>query len=118
MGRRPSHPGDPAAAEPAGNRVVVEGERTGRARRERSAVSRHVDLRRPAVSLTAADVAEILKLIEESTFDELTLEIDGIKLTLRRGGGSGAPEVAATTAATQPAGAAAPAQRVAAGSGH
>jgi acetyl-CoA carboxylase biotin carboxyl carrier protein len=55
------------------------------------------------VSLTAADVAEILKLIEESTFDELNLEIDGIKLTLRRGGGvesSGAPAFA--TASTQP----------------
>jgi acetyl-CoA carboxylase biotin carboxyl carrier protein len=37
------------------------------------------------VSLTAADVAEIMRLVEQSGFDELTLEIDGIKLTLRRG---------------------------------
>jgi acetyl-CoA carboxylase biotin carboxyl carrier protein len=37
------------------------------------------------VSLTAADVAEIMRLVEQSSFDELTLEIDGIKLTLRRG---------------------------------
>jgi acetyl-CoA carboxylase biotin carboxyl carrier protein len=39
------------------------------------------------VSLTAADVAEIMRLVEQSTFDELMLEIDGVKLTLRRGGG-------------------------------
>jgi biotin carboxyl carrier protein len=37
------------------------------------------------VSLTAADVAQIMRLVEESGFDELTLEMDGIKLTLRRG---------------------------------
>jgi acetyl-CoA carboxylase biotin carboxyl carrier protein len=37
------------------------------------------------VSLTAADVAEIMRLVEQSSFDELTLEIDGIKLSLRRG---------------------------------
>jgi acetyl-CoA carboxylase biotin carboxyl carrier protein len=38
------------------------------------------------VSLTAADVAEIMRLVEQSGFDELTLEMDGIKLSLRRGG--------------------------------
>jgi acetyl-CoA carboxylase biotin carboxyl carrier protein len=38
------------------------------------------------VTLTAADVAEIMRLVEQSSFDELTLEIDGIKLNLRRGG--------------------------------
>jgi acetyl-CoA carboxylase biotin carboxyl carrier protein len=38
------------------------------------------------VSLTAADVAEIMRLVEQSGFDELTLEIDGMKLALRRGG--------------------------------
>jgi acetyl-CoA carboxylase biotin carboxyl carrier protein len=37
------------------------------------------------VSLTAADVAEIMRLLEQSGFDELTLEMDGIKLNLRRG---------------------------------
>lgn len=37
------------------------------------------------MSLTAADVAEIMRLVEQSSFDELTLEIDGIKLHLRRG---------------------------------
>jgi acetyl-CoA carboxylase biotin carboxyl carrier protein len=51
------------------------------------------------VSLTAADVAEIMKLIEESTFDELTLEIDGIKLTLKRGGGVESPQAVAAASA-------------------
>jgi acetyl-CoA carboxylase biotin carboxyl carrier protein len=37
------------------------------------------------VSLTAADVAEIMRLVEQSNFDELILEMDGIKLCLRRG---------------------------------
>jgi acetyl-CoA carboxylase biotin carboxyl carrier protein len=37
------------------------------------------------VSLTAADVAEIMRLVEQSVFDELTLEMDGVKLSLRRG---------------------------------
>jgi acetyl-CoA carboxylase biotin carboxyl carrier protein len=37
------------------------------------------------VSLTAADVAEIMRLVEQSGFDELTLEMDGVKLSLRRG---------------------------------
>jgi acetyl-CoA carboxylase biotin carboxyl carrier protein len=41
------------------------------------------------VTLTAADVAEIMRLVEQSTFDELNLEIDGVKLTLRRAGASG-----------------------------
>jgi acetyl-CoA carboxylase biotin carboxyl carrier protein len=38
------------------------------------------------VSLTAKDVAEIMKLLEESSFDELALEIGDLKLRLRRGG--------------------------------
>ena len=37
------------------------------------------------MTLTAADVAEIMRLVEQSGFDELTLEIDGMKLSLRRG---------------------------------
>ncbi len=41
------------------------------------------------MTLTAADVAEIMRIVEQSTFDELNLEIDGVKLTLRRGGASG-----------------------------
>jgi acetyl-CoA carboxylase biotin carboxyl carrier protein len=43
------------------------------------------------VSLTAADVAEIMRLVEQSTFDELTLELDGIKLCLRRGAATAQP---------------------------
>jgi acetyl-CoA carboxylase biotin carboxyl carrier protein len=41
------------------------------------------------VTLTAADVAEIMRVIEQSTFDELSLELDGVKLTLRRTGAAG-----------------------------
>jgi acetyl-CoA carboxylase biotin carboxyl carrier protein len=41
------------------------------------------------VSLTAKDVAEILRLLEESRFNELTLEMNGVKIELRRGGGAG-----------------------------
>jgi acetyl-CoA carboxylase biotin carboxyl carrier protein len=37
------------------------------------------------VSLTAADVAELMRLVEQSGYDELTLEMDGIKLSRRRG---------------------------------
>jgi acetyl-CoA carboxylase biotin carboxyl carrier protein len=42
------------------------------------------------VSLTARDVAEITRLLEESNFDELYLELDGLKLSLRRGGAANA----------------------------
>jgi len=56
------------------------------------------------VTLTSADVAEIMRLVEQSSFDELTLEMDGIKLTLRRGaaanGAGGAPLVDATVNAS------------------
>jgi acetyl-CoA carboxylase biotin carboxyl carrier protein len=41
------------------------------------------------VTLTAAEVAEIMRIVEQSTFDELSLEMDGIQLTLRRAGASG-----------------------------
>lgn len=41
------------------------------------------------MSLTAAEVAEIMRLLEHSRFDELSLEIDGIKLHLRRAGAAG-----------------------------
>jgi acetyl-CoA carboxylase biotin carboxyl carrier protein len=62
------------------------------------------------MTLTAADVAEIMRLVEESSFDELTLEIDGLKLSLRRGappeGGaaavSSAPAAAASEASAPP----------------
>ena len=40
------------------------------------------------MSLTAADIQEIMRLVEESHFDELLLETQGVKLHLRRGGTS------------------------------
>jgi len=40
------------------------------------------------MSLTSRDIAEINKLLEDSRFDELELEIDGMKIHLRRGGAS------------------------------
>ena len=36
------------------------------------------------MSLTSKDVAEITRILEESSFDELYLEINGFKLTLKR----------------------------------
>jgi acetyl-CoA carboxylase biotin carboxyl carrier protein len=49
------------------------------------------------MSLTAADVAEIMRLVEQSGFDELTLEIDGMKLCLRRGATAEGAEAGAVT---------------------
>ncbi|HTW22324.1 MAG TPA: acetyl-CoA carboxylase biotin carboxyl carrier protein [Candidatus Baltobacteraceae bacterium] len=37
------------------------------------------------MTLTAKDVAEILRLLESSTFDSLSLEMNGVKLNLQRG---------------------------------
>jgi acetyl-CoA carboxylase biotin carboxyl carrier protein len=37
------------------------------------------------LTLTAKDVAEIMRILEQSTFDQLTLEMDGVKLSLQRG---------------------------------
>jgi acetyl-CoA carboxylase biotin carboxyl carrier protein len=55
------------------------------------------------VSLTAKDVAEITKLLDESDFDELNLELDGMKLSLRRGDSAERPPaVAAAAAAAEP----------------
>jgi acetyl-CoA carboxylase biotin carboxyl carrier protein len=61
------------------------------------------------VSLTAADVAEIMRLVEESSFDELILEINGVKLSLKRGAGveSAALQSASVPAASVPSPAAA-----------
>ena len=47
------------------------------------------------MSLTAKDVAEILRLLEESRFDELQLEMNGVKIQLRRGQEGAAPLQAA-----------------------
>jgi acetyl-CoA carboxylase biotin carboxyl carrier protein len=51
------------------------------------------------VTLTAADVAEIMRLVEQSKFDELNLEMDGVKLTLRRAGAAGGLARSGTTQA-------------------
>ena len=51
--------------------------------------------RRESMSLTAADVAEIMRLVEESGFDELTLEMEGTKISLRRGAPAGSTGCAA-----------------------
>jgi acetyl-CoA carboxylase biotin carboxyl carrier protein len=58
------------------------------------------------MSLTAADIAEILRLVEGSAFDELSLEFNGLKLNFKRGtaGGShGESAPAAPPAVTAPA---------------
>ena len=58
------------------------------------------------MTLTAKDVADITRLLEESTFDELTVELDGLKLSVRRSGAapaSGTPQQEARSApAPQP----------------
>lgn len=46
------------------------------------------------MTLTAKDVAEITRLLEESSFDELHLEMEGLKLTIRRQGAR--PQTAAS----------------------
>jgi len=51
------------------------------------------------VSLTARDVAEILRVLEESSFDTLDLDMDGVQLRLRRSGAPPARDSAPTLAA-------------------
>jgi acetyl-CoA carboxylase biotin carboxyl carrier protein len=58
------------------------------------------------VSLTAAEVAEIMRLVEQSGFDELRLEIEGTKICLKRGA------AAETSVGTERPAAAAPADAV------
>jgi acetyl-CoA carboxylase biotin carboxyl carrier protein len=43
------------------------------------------------VSLTAADIAEIARLLDESHFTDLKLELGDLKLRIRRNGGVWAP---------------------------
>jgi acetyl-CoA carboxylase biotin carboxyl carrier protein len=50
------------------------------------------------MTLTAADVAEIMRLVEQSGFDELNLEVDGTKISLRRGAAPGSVTAAAPVA--------------------
>ena len=49
------------------------------------------------MTLTAKDVAEIMRLLEDSSFDSLSLEMGGVKLNLQRG--SAAPAHQVSTAA-------------------
>jgi acetyl-CoA carboxylase biotin carboxyl carrier protein len=50
------------------------------------------------MTLTAADVAEILRLVEQSGFDELNLEVDGTRISLRRGAPADSTAVATSAA--------------------
>lgn len=43
------------------------------------------------MTLTAKDVAEILRLLDQSNFDSLRLEMNGVKLELRRSSAAPAP---------------------------
>lgn len=56
------------------------------------------------MSLTAKDVAEIMRMLEESSFDSLSLEMNGVKLSLRRGSPSRRGDDAASIPSTAPAG--------------
>jgi acetyl-CoA carboxylase biotin carboxyl carrier protein len=58
------------------------------------------------MTLTAKDVAEITRLLEQSNFDELDLEVDGFRIHLTR---NGAVSQAAPREAARPAVAPAPA---------
>ena len=52
------------------------------------------------MSLSAADIAEILRLVDASDFDELSLEFEGLKLNFKRGDpGACAPRQAAAAPA-------------------
>jgi acetyl-CoA carboxylase biotin carboxyl carrier protein len=65
------------------------------------------------MSLTAKDVEEIMKLLDSSSFDRLSLEVDGMKIELERSGAAPrAPSAPAAPAApATPAAAPAPAAR-------
>ena len=54
------------------------------------------------MTLTAKDVAEIMRLLEQSSFDTLSLEINGVKLNLQRGSAAPVPQTAARAAALEP----------------
>jgi len=51
------------------------------------------------LSLTAKDVSEIMKLLEDSSFDELNLEVGDLKIRLRRSGAGTFEETAPDTGA-------------------
>ncbi|MDX1718515.1 MAG: acetyl-CoA carboxylase biotin carboxyl carrier protein [Anderseniella sp.] len=55
--------------------------------------------------LSFKEVADIMKIIDSSNCEELVLEMEGVKLSVRRGGSSGAATPPALSAATPQAGA-------------
>ena len=59
--------------------------------------------------LTARDVAEIARLLEESDFEELHIEHEGFKLTLKRGAAARSGSASTAAAAASPASANTPA---------
>jgi acetyl-CoA carboxylase biotin carboxyl carrier protein len=63
------------------------------------------------MTLTAKDVAEILRLLESSSFDNLSLEMNGVKLNLQRGSVAPARPAAAPAPQPQPMIEEAPAQK-------
>jgi acetyl-CoA carboxylase biotin carboxyl carrier protein len=60
------------------------------------------------LSLTAKDVAEILQALDASNFDTLDLELNGVKLQLRRSGAGAAALPPTRAPSNAPAAAAAP----------
>src|SRR5437870_12888193 len=77
--------GNLLAAKPSRNCLVYEGESAGGETGGEPASPRDEHLRGSPLTLTAKDVAEIMRVLEESTFDSLSLEMDGVKLKLQRG---------------------------------
>ena len=55
------------------------------------------------MTLTAREIAEITRLLEDSNFDELRLEIDGLKLHLKRGNAASTEPLPGASAAFTPA---------------
>ncbi len=54
------------------------------------------------MTLTAKDVAEILRLLDSSSFDTLSLEMNGVKLNLQRGSAAPVRQSAAPAPESQP----------------
>ena len=54
------------------------------------------------MTLTAKDVAEIMRLLESSSFDSLSLEINGVKLNLQRGSAAAVRQPLTPPPAPQP----------------
>src|SRR5690606_31655724 len=87
VGARRRRRGVPAAIA-ARDGVVGKGCRSaGQAARGQSAPPRDGHLRGQEVSLTAKDIAEIARLLDESHFSSLDLRVGDFKLRIRRDGG-------------------------------